>query len=139
MASRKDKKSGRLLGHFFGEDKSEAPDIQFANPPVADEELAKQGGQAIQDEQAKHGELAMQDGQAKQVEQAKHGKLAKQVKLAKPASKRTFVIDDGLWLEAEDLIAMQGKTQVEFVNGLLRAAVDANAEKLRKYRELRES
>lgn len=69
------------------------------------------------------------------------GKLAKQGKTQKKeynyGTKRTFPIPDELWDDALIVMQAQGLKQVEFIQGLIRDAVEANREMINTVKKMR--
>lgn len=69
------------------------------------------------------------------------GKLAKQGKTQKKeynyGTKRTFPIPDELWDDALIVMQAQGLKQVEFIQGLIRDAVEANREMIDTVKKMR--
>lgn len=73
--------------------------------------------------------------------QVLQGKLAKQAKTQKKeynyGTKRTFPIPDELWDDALIVMQAQGLKQVEFIQGLIRGAVEANREMIDTVKKMR--
>ena len=73
--------------------------------------------------------------------QGKQGKLAKQGKQEKKVydygTKRTFPIPDELWNDALIVMQAQGKKQVEFIQDLIRSAVEENKTTIETVKRMR--
>lgn len=116
------------LGSMFGElekraskpeERLDAPQAEPQPPiiPVASEQPSAVTPSPV---------VKSEDKQVLQGKQAKQGKAQK--KEYNYGTKRTFPIPDELWDDALIVMQAQGLKQVEFIQGLIRDAVEANRE-----------
>lgn len=129
------KNNSNLFGDIFGELNKTAQGGQTANgTPSAQPSTTTAAAQVAQTEKsvATSGAATATNLQ---------GKLAKQGKQAKRVydygTKRTFPIPDELWNDALIVMQAQGKKQVEFIQDLIRNAVEENRTTIETVKRMR--
>lgn len=121
------KKGDALFGDIFGELNKTAQGGQAANGKPFTQPSTTTAQQAVQTDAATGANF--------------QGKLAKQGKQEKKkydyGTKRTFPIPDELWNDALIVMQAQGKKQVEFIQDLIRSAVEENRATIEAVKKMR--
>ena len=132
------KNGNNLFGDIFGELNKTARGGQTDNgTPSAQPSTTAAAAQFVQTEKPATATAAATATNL----QGKQGKLAKQGKQEKKVydygTKRTFPIPDELWNDALIVMQAQGKKQVEFIQDLIRSAVEENRTTIETVKRMR--